>query len=203
MGISEDRKSQRRKEILKAASALFAKKGFEGTSFNEIAVKARASKETLYAWFGSKTEILNELLRERKDTLVRTVDDEVPNGEPEQVLYVFAREVLREIATPPSLRLFNAALQAAQKDGDLRDLVADRIDPTLLVARLMLWRTMGLMTFEDAHRTAVVLGAMIQGDYPVRLTAGLIETISEEEIEAHARFVTKMFLKSVERPARR
>lgn len=203
MGISEDRKSRRRKEILKAAAALFVKKGFEGTSFNEIAVKARASKETLYAWFGSKTEILRELLHEREDTLVRTVAAEAPGGEPEQVLYVFAREVLRELAKTPSLRLFNAALSVAPRDGDLRDLLADRIDPTPLATRLMLWRAMGLMAFEDAQRTAMVFGVMVQGDYPVRLTAGLIETISDEEIETHARFVTKMFLKAVEKPARR
>lgn len=203
MGISEDRKNQRRKEILKAASALFVKKGFEGTSFNEIAAKARASKETLYAWFGSKTEILNQLLREREDSVVRTVSVDAASGEPEQVLYVVAREILRAIVTAPGLGLMNAALQAAPNDGDLRDLLAERLDPAPLAIRLILWRTMGLISFEDAERTAMVFGAMVQGDYPVRLTAGLIKTISDEEIETHARFVTKMFLKAVEKPARR
>lgn len=199
MGISEDRKNKRRKEILKAAAALFVKNGFEGTSFNEIAVKARASKETLYAWFGSKADILRELLRERENTLRVTVDAETAGGTPEQVLLVFAREVLRQIATTPAVALFNAALQAAPKDGDLRDLVDERIDPTLLAARLEVWRVMGLMAFDDAHRAATVFGAMIQGDYTIRLTAGLIKTISDEEIETHARFVTKMFLKAVGR----
>jgi hypothetical protein len=42
----------------------------------------------------------------------------------------------------------------------------------------------------------MVFGVMVQGDYPVRLAAGLIKGISEEEIDEHARFVTKMFLKS-------
>lgn len=203
MGISEDRKKQRRKEILKAAADLFANNGFEGTSFNEIAVKARASKETLYAWFGSKTEILHALLSERADTVRGTVEAEAKSGEPEEVLFVFAREVLREIAKKTSLRLLNAAITAAPKDGDLRDLVADRIDMSLLAARLALWRAMGLMAFEDANRTAMVFAAMVQGGYPVLLTAGLIETIPDEEIETHARFVTKMFLKAVERPARK
>ena len=201
MGISEDRKNQRRKEILKAASALFAKNGFEGTSFNEIAVKARASKETLYAWFGSKTEILHELLRERGETLRTNIEAEARNSDPEQALFVLAREVLREIASGPGLRLFYAALTAAPKDGDLRDLLAERIDSSALVPQLMIWRAMGIMSFEDAYRTAMVFGVMVQGDYPVRLTAGLIQTISEEEIETHARFATKMFLRAV-RPGR-
>ena len=96
-----------------------------------------------------------------------------------------------------------AALTAAPKDGDLRDLLAERIDSSALVPQLMIWRAMGIMSFEDAHRTAMVFGVMVQGDYPVRLTAGLIETISDEEIETHARFVTKMFLKAVEKPARK
>jgi AcrR family transcriptional regulator len=195
MGISDERKDRRRKEILKAATALFVKKGFEGTSFNEIAVKARASKETLYAWFGSKTEILNELLRERGDTLRLTIEAEASDGKPEQVLFVLAREVLRQMATTPALRLFSAALAAAPKHRELRDLVAERIDPAPLAAYLEICRVMGLMAFDDAHRAAMVFGVMVQGDYPVRLTAGLIKSISNEEIDAHARFVTAMFLK--------
>jgi AcrR family transcriptional regulator len=196
MGISEEAKNRRRKEILKAATALFVKKGYEGTSFNEIAVKARASKETLYAWFGSKTEILNELLRERGDTLQATIQAEATSGKPEDVLFVIAREVLRQMVNSPALRLMSAALAAAPKHKELRDLVAERLSPAPLAAYLEYCRGMGLMAFDDAQRAAMVFGVMLQGDYPVRLGVGLIKTISEEEIETHARFVTKMFLKA-------
>lgn len=38
---------------------------------------------------------------------------------------------------------------------------------------------------------------MAQGDYSLRLAAGLIDGISEDEIEIHARLATQMFLKAV------
>ena len=105
------------------------------------------------------------------------------------------RELLRQMGTTPALALFNAALRAAPKHGELRDLVAERLDPAPLAAYLEICRAAGLMVFDDANRAARVFGAMIQADYPVRLAAGLIKGISDEEIDTHARFVTKMFLK--------
>lgn len=195
MGISEEAKARRRKEILKAATALFMKKGYEGTSFNEIAVKARASKETLYAWFGSKSEILNELLRERGDTLRLTVEKEASSGKPEDVLFVIAREVLRQMNTP-ALRLMSAAVTAASKHRELRDLVTERLSPAPLAAYLEICRAAGLMAFDDARRAAMVFSVMAQGDYPVQISTGLMKEISEAEIETHARFVTTLFLKA-------
>ena len=195
MGISDDRKNRRRQEILKAATALFVKKGFDGTSFNEIAVRARASKETLYAWFGSKTGILNAILRERGDALQLTIEAEASGGLPEQVLYVLAREVLRTLANTPVIALFNAAMASARKHPELRELVAERISSAPLAAYLEICRGMGLMKFDDAQQMAMVFGAMVQGDYAVRLSAGMIKGISEEEIEKHARLVTRLFLK--------
>ena len=197
MGIASDRKDQRRKEILEAAAALFVEKGFDGASFNEIAVRARASKETLYAWFGNKIEILKALLREGGETLRLSVEAEAAGGTPEQVLFVLARAILRTIATTPVISLFGAALAGAQRHPELRELIAERLDGTALALYLEMCRAQGLMAFENAARTAMIFSAMAQGDYSVRLSAGLIEGISEEEIEAHARVATKMFLKAV------
>lgn len=197
MGISDERKNRRRKEILKVAAALFIKKGFDGTSFNEIAERSRASKETLYAWFGSKTEILATLVRENGDRLRQAIETQVTGGTPDEVLYVIAREVLRGISRSPELSLFGAAMSGAQRFPELRNLVAEALDGGPLVAYLEICRATGLMAFDDSRRTAMVLASMMGGDYAVRLSTGLIKSISEEEIEAHARFVTKMFLKSV------
>ena len=51
-------RATRRKEIIDAAEGLFASKGFENTTMDEIAERAEFGKPTLYSYFKSKEEIL-------------------------------------------------------------------------------------------------------------------------------------------------
>ncbi len=52
-------KEKRRRELLDAAFLEFSTKGYGGASMEAIARRARASKETLYAWFENKETLLN------------------------------------------------------------------------------------------------------------------------------------------------
>jgi AcrR family transcriptional regulator len=58
-----DRSSRER--VLKAAFAVFRKRGFSGASTLEIATRAQVSKRDLYALFGSKHAMLTVCIRER------------------------------------------------------------------------------------------------------------------------------------------
>lgn len=53
---------ERRNEILDAADELFAQKGFDGTSTNDILEKVGIARGTLYYHFKSKEEILDSLI---------------------------------------------------------------------------------------------------------------------------------------------
>jgi AcrR family transcriptional regulator len=53
---------ERREEILKVALCVLAERGYRGASMREIAERSRASKETLYAWFGNKRGLFERLL---------------------------------------------------------------------------------------------------------------------------------------------
>jgi len=53
----EREKLNRKQEILSAAIPLFAKKGYENTTIDEIAEKAEFGKGTIYNYFHSKEEI--------------------------------------------------------------------------------------------------------------------------------------------------
>lgn len=60
----EELESQRRGQILKAALAVFARKGFHGATVAEIAREARLSEGTIYNYFRSKEDLLISLPRE-------------------------------------------------------------------------------------------------------------------------------------------
>src|SRR5215211_1417765 len=52
----------RRAAILDIALAVLAERGYTRASMREIATRAHASKETLYAWFGDKRGLFEALI---------------------------------------------------------------------------------------------------------------------------------------------
>ena len=58
------RKHARPQEILEAALAVFAEKGFAATRMDEIAARARVSKGTIYLYFPSKEAVFKALVQE-------------------------------------------------------------------------------------------------------------------------------------------
>src|SRR6266850_5958614 len=58
------RKNARPQEILEAALFIFAKKGFAAARMEDIALRARVSKGTIYLYFESKEAVFRALLQE-------------------------------------------------------------------------------------------------------------------------------------------
>ena len=69
------RKEARPQEILEAALAVFAEKGFAATRMDDIAVRAGVTKGTIYLYFDSKEEVFKSLVRQTiGDTLTQIAD---------------------------------------------------------------------------------------------------------------------------------
>lgn len=73
-GVVEMRKQadERRKEILDAAEELFSRRGFDGTSTNDILEKVGIARGTLYHHFKSKEDIMNGLIDRYSERLLGT-----------------------------------------------------------------------------------------------------------------------------------
>lgn len=63
-GLREQQKAMRREAISRTALDLFESQGFQATTMEQIARLAAVSVPTVFAYFGSKQEILLEKLRE-------------------------------------------------------------------------------------------------------------------------------------------
>src|SRR4028118_1053426 len=88
---------ERREEILTVALSVLAEGGYRGASMREIAERAQASKETLYAWFGNKKGLFEELVgwqAERVDGVIAP-NLERDTDDPSEVLFGFALELQR------------------------------------------------------------------------------------------------------------
>lgn len=88
--ISEEKKKQRQKDILKTALGLFSSKGYYATSIDDITREAGISKGLVYTYFKSKEEIFfglaehwDELTENPslKDALSRVITDNMSLAE--------------------------------------------------------------------------------------------------------------------------
>src|SRR5918997_218552 len=89
--------AERREEILEVTLSVLAERGYRGASMLEIARRARASKETLYAWFGSKQGLFEELVSWQAERVDAGIAPklECDGDDPSEVLRGFALELQR------------------------------------------------------------------------------------------------------------
>lgn len=78
---------QRREQLIEIGRSLFASKGFEAVSVEEIAATAKVSKPIVYEHFGGKeglyAVVVDREMRALTDTLVNALSD--PQAHPRQI----------------------------------------------------------------------------------------------------------------------
>jgi AcrR family transcriptional regulator len=74
-GKQTPRRMRRAAEIIAAARETFLEKGFERASVSEIAAKVGVVEGLLYAYFPTKRDLLNEVLRGMYEPLIREMED--------------------------------------------------------------------------------------------------------------------------------
>jgi AcrR family transcriptional regulator len=65
------RSERRRQAIIRAATEVFLRQGYLGTTTDQVAARASVSKQTLYRYFADKEHLFAELIL---DTTIRTAD---------------------------------------------------------------------------------------------------------------------------------
>ena len=105
----EPRSTRKRRAILKAATTLFLRKGYRGTSMDEIAALAGVSKQTVYKGFSDKESLFSEIVVSAVEEASGPVHGEVlkrqDSGDVEADLRGLARELLGRVMQPRILQL--------------------------------------------------------------------------------------------------
>jgi AcrR family transcriptional regulator len=69
--------ADRRDQLLLVARKIFANKGYQSTTMDDIAKEAGFTKPILYQYFDSKVELYREIVNKTGETLLRRLSDEV------------------------------------------------------------------------------------------------------------------------------
>jgi AcrR family transcriptional regulator len=72
--------SERRAQLIEVGRAVFAKRGYEGASMEEIADRAKVSKPIVYEHFGGKEGLYAVIVDREMDYVVRRIVEAIANG---------------------------------------------------------------------------------------------------------------------------
>jgi AcrR family transcriptional regulator len=172
--------AQRRETLVAAASELFAQRGYDHVSLDEVAERAGVTKVIVYRHFASKKDLYLQLLAIHRDELLRTlaegmaaqrpVADRVPAVADAWFSYVevnpFAWAMLfQDVTGDPEIRAFHAGMRDTARSAIAGLLAAEptlRLKPGTLepVAELLRSAMTGLALWwleqRDVSRTTLV-----------------------------------------------
>ena len=154
-----------RDRFIEVARSLFARKGVENTTMNDIAAASDKGRRTIYTYFKSKREIFNAVIESESDDLLQNLGSIVTKPiSPEQKLreYVSTRmETMRQIVSR------NGSLRA----GFFRDVrkvdraraVISRKEIKMLMRILHEGVVLGDFDIPDIKEWAIIITNSIQG----------------------------------------
>lgn len=118
---------ERREQLLAVSRKLFAEKGFEGTSVEEIAARASVSKPVVYEHFGGKEGIYAVVVDREIEMLTRALTDALElGGHPKAVLERTALALLTYIeSNTDGFRILVRDSPVAQSTGTFASLISD------------------------------------------------------------------------------
>lgn len=185
-GRRETQKKHREARILRAAAALFARRGYERTTIQDIARRSRLAVGTIYNYFRSKPEIILALLKRDGDAGLRAGETVLKDPPRDPVAAV---QTLLERAVEPFARhdrsLWRELTAAALRDPELASafFAADVRLIGLLAALLRDLRARGDLRQDlEAGRGAVCLYAIFFTWWMAHLTNDDVghETLRDE-----------------------
>jgi TetR/AcrR family transcriptional repressor of mexJK operon len=155
--------------IMEAATTLFLRKGYAGTSMDDIAALAGVSKQTIYTHFADKRRLFSDLILGNSDR----VDDFVEQvraifeatDDPEKALLELARRYIAFVIRPEVLQLRRLVISEAGQFPDLAETyyrgVPERVLGTLAFHLAQLAERRLLRPLDDTMLTANHFVALI------------------------------------------
>lgn len=191
----------RRDEILGAAYHVLVEQGFARLTMLAVARRARASKETVYAQFGSREKLFEALIAWRADrmraalpaaveaaaadgitteatTAEATTAETTAGGAgtpPTAVLTAFARDLLSQMTAASTIAIYRLAIAEAERFpilGETLDHAGRLPVRTSLIAYLEAARSRGWFRFDNAEEVSGLFVTTVLGDWPLRLLLG-------------------------------
>lgn len=182
-GLEEGRSARKRRAIMDAASTLFLRNGYQGTSMDEIAALAAVSKQTVYKNFADKERLFSDIIMSvatSVDAFTHVVSDALHDTEDvPKALGELGRMYIKVVMQPQILQMRRLLIAEANRFPELTRAYYERAPERVLTAlapELAHLNEKGLLNVPDPglaarHFAFLILGtpldkAMFYGDNP-------------------------------------
>jgi AcrR family transcriptional regulator len=158
--------------VLDAALAELVERGYENVTMLDIASRAGVSKETLYAWFGSREGLFEALIRRNADLSAQQVSAALDrNPDAQQTLVGYATGLLTLLTSDGSIAFNRAAMASPTLAEVLLRSGRHRIGPLVerYLARL---DDTGRLRIPDPPAAFRVLYGLVIQDTQIRVLLG-------------------------------
>ncbi len=198
--MKAETREKRRNEILDAAVEVLAERGYRDASMLEVARRASASKETLYAWFGDKPGLYEAVIQRNAEGVQAVLAEHLAGEAPiETALQDFGRALLALLLGESAVAINRAAIAEARSEPRLAALLAKAGRNATLPAFLRYLERQsdrGHMRLDaGAEAAAETFLGLLLGDRQVRRLLGLLPAPSGNEIARRAERATEQFLR--------
>ena len=156
--------------IRETAISLFLRKGYQGTSMDEIAAEAGVSKQTVYTHFADKEQLFTDLIRGNTGVAEEFVQAMLPAlqdpNDLEAELRALARRYVAAVIQPQVLQLRRLIAGEAGRFPDLACDYYERVPEAVtgaLAERLRQLADQGLLRVDDATLAARHLAWLVLG----------------------------------------
>jgi AcrR family transcriptional regulator len=198
---SNRQESAKLRQITDGARTVFLSAGFDGASMNDIARAARVSKGTLYAYFNSKEELFEAIIRGEYAQAAERLCFFKREGDVREMLTDFGVRLINRMTEPSHMSLARVVIAAVEKFPNIGRAfyqAGPRYGATRLAAELEALDRSGALKIGDSERAAWQFVDLCQSYVYKRFLFGMVESVSPEEIEASVRAGVDVFLKAYE-----
>ncbi len=190
----------KRSQIMDGARSVFLSAGFDGASMNDVARAAGVSKGTLYAYFNSKDELFEAIIRgEYAQAAERVCVFKRDCGDVRAVLTDFGVRLVERMTEPGTVALARVVVAAVEKFPKIGRTFYESgplYGATRLAGELSKLEAAGALHVPDPERAAWQFVDLCQSYVYKRLLFGVVESVSREDIEASVKAGVDVFLKA-------
>ena len=197
--MKKSSRAPRRGHILDVAAKVLSERGYRDTTMLEVAKRASASKETLYAWFGDKLGLFEAVIRRNAVRVRVALNGHLDSDTPIEIaLTDFGRALATHVLCDNAVSINRAAISEASSGPALANSLA-RVgrEPIrrAFVKYLEQCHTRGLLNVEDTNEAVDTFVGLLLGDVQTQRLLGVVDAPCEADIEGRASRVAVKFLR--------
>lgn len=200
--LEATRSARKRTAILEAATTLFLRNGYRGTSMDEIAALAAVSKQTVYKHFADKERLFSEIVTGTVKDVSDPGHDEVrrleDTGDVEADLRGLARRLLERVMQPRILQLRRLVIGESGRFPELGRAFYEQGPGRTIAALATLFERLaerGVLQLDDAQLAATQFNWLVMSSPLNRaMFLGEDDPPARAELDRHADAGVRAFL---------